>query len=663
MLFKLLKICVALAILNSFSNIALAMDLEEVKEIIDDPIPKKISHPQNTPKKILPKKTALQLEIGNFNRKLELSSTETSFLIDEEKPNMVWGVIIYTLAPPKNEEKKMEYKDVLSLQKGDNVEMRYWDNQSLFLSEFDRNRFLKKRSKKTIFLQILGALEGTVGAAAMVPLALDLMSNIDWIPFGGVGGALIAFIPMSLCAPATSRQMYERMGKIGDFLFDHSELTSSKSDQKPHIQSLTLDKETKGCGKSKKCKYSYSARLNVRGSLFSCISGLCEALPYTLLLWKIERLHPIARGILIGPLALLYFEKAFNEGQRFTNGLAHQYLTELNHMVSQKKKTLINGVKEMLVRLNAKESDKRVLHLYKKIQEHIKKLREDSILEEKRKAKNNEDKEEIVEIGITEQERFSIISMFFLKRDKIESFKEATTQLKEKTKTINDEELREVVNTIDVSNPQKMSNLLGDISYIPSQSYFQMFLENGGTFFHLGATISRTIVLEWALKHALSYVGISSPYVSWGSASIATVIKAINDWQMQRRAFANLKDFWPRMDFRPARFLGNLVSVVGGAFFSLVPGAVIYQALGDTTPSWLKALLTIAAVPSEFNAFNEFFREKYQNTITGIGTLKPCTIGQKRAWLNEEGRKILEIIPKLDQSTTEELNQMINETL
>lgn len=583
-----------------------------------------------------------------------LNHDENSYLLAQEKTAFRSAVLIYTL--PKE------------------TDTTVWDDHSLFLEDLDERLFLNSPSKKTIALQIVGALEGPLGAIGAATLVPYLAENLlTFLPVGG-SASLGLFISVCICAgiPA-ARQLYERVGKIAGWFFDDPVLTPSKNDKKPHI--LKLEKE---CWK---CSFS----IPKWGTLFSLFNATVRCLPIGFLFWDGWSDFTTARNVFIGPLSFLYFEKAFSESQEVVSAIANKRATGEIHMMGQKKCILAERVRETMSRLNANQSDKLVNKFYELVQQRLAQLKKNKRNSDSKKKKTDVssllfDEEEVD----APEEIISIASLFFLRRNTSALYEEAEESVKKVThrhiqKKKEDREFvefSEAASTLVQSSPQKMVNLIGDIDNISQKTNARSFLENLAVYFQGASATGRFIVIQWATSAILVYWGADLMPAFWSGIGVGTtdwVCRAVSEWMVQEETFLSVRHFFSRnTDFWPFRWITTAASTFTSFFFSLPPIAIIFKVLGDTVPTYIKVLLAIATAPSEFSSFFKFFTEKYGNIITGTVTLgmpstKPSSgwfeTKRKRAWLNMKAKQILKHIAELDQETTQQWYYLTQEGL
>ncbi|MBS0272135.1 MAG: hypothetical protein JSR85_05755 [Proteobacteria bacterium] len=618
MLYKFLKFCVMIIVLSVVSNNVFAMDdyLDEeavdfrrplLREADSDVLvvapPALLNDDPNHPTRVA------------INRLLERILGENTHLISDSRPQVQSAIVIYT---PRDE-------------RAVSLGPIPWDDSALFLREFDERMFLNPRSKKTIVMQILGALEGPAGAIALTPFVMGISANlITFIPPGGNADLGIAITGMLLAAPAVMRQMYDRLGKIGHYFWDEERgLTPSRADKKPH----TLKFEKECCGS---CSFSVLKL----GTVFSLFNATLRSLPVGLLFWEILRFSPVPRDWLIGPLVLLYFEKTYEESQRVVHSAAKQSWTREVHMMHEKKEILKQRLKEMKWRINSKGSDELVNWLFDEIEREKDKLREDKASPSGRN-----------------REHVSILSLFLTQRIAADIYEDAVRQVTGRRGHVQDTELLEAAQTLAASSPEKMIRLIGDLDQRADKTRARAFLENSALFSQGVATPGRFLVVLWAIQNILIYSGVDADtafYAATGVGVIDVLCRAITEWDMQKETFLSFRRFGSRsMDFWPVRWIGTGISFVVSLVFTLPPFAIIYKLLGDSVPSYIKILFSVATAPSEFSSFFDFFSRKYKNVITGMATLHITTIKQKRAFLNQKFEELSEAIDGFDQTTTE----------
>ncbi len=515
-----------------------------------------------------------------------------------------------------------------------------WDDHPLFLKDLDERFFNIKCCKKTRFLEVCGALLGSFSPVGMAPLVLYLAQNVwFFLPINSVASYTLVGSVMGITVPAASSQMGGRMQIIGNSLFDKNGFSPSKEDKKPHIHELDVEKEIKFRKKS----YYISIPFETLAQIFGFFNGVSRSAPIAVFFWQAEHPFPLFAELLIGPLALMYFEQEYKKSMNFLTRLVYKRKTDQQHMVVEKKQILTERLQLMKKFINGKKSDNLVNTLYSSIQDQL------------RKNNSTED----------DQEQISAFSALLLKKITAGTLTELQNELGEQTEN-SSKELEPLLRTVQGLPLQEMSNSIETIDNLSSKSNMRILLEKLSIFSQGAASIGWGLVAHWAASQIFMYLGYdstSSVYVAVLPAAVEVLCRTAREWYIQQDTFSSVRYMGSRaIDFWPFRWAGDILSALGALFFTSAPVGIIFETLGDA-PLYLKVLISAAIVPSEFSSFFAFFREKYAKLITKTVTLKVKTTRQKRAWLNEQIDRAIALVEKLDKFSTEQLAHLTQDML
>lgn len=514
-----------------------------------------------------------------------------------------------------------------------------WTDTAYFLEQLDKKFFNHPVSKIRIVLIALGAIEGGLAPWGISPLVMYLGENVlSFIPVGGLASEGLVYTVIGIATIPCMQQIGELMNDIGKTIFDKTGFTPSKNDKGPHIQNTDFEIET---GYKRCCKY-----INIRTTPLSMILSLTtaffRALPMGLLWWEAETPFsgeaetPFAeyRNAFIGPLVVFYAAKAFKESMQACETFAHQRATEPLHMLKEKKRILRERIKTLERCLNAKDSDRLVIKVYALIQEELRK---------KNLPMEGDSKEHI-----------SAFSALLIKLAQSSTFQRIQDELAAHLNS--DESLRPVVEEIGSLQVPGMEKLITDIDHEKGVTGARALLENLSTFVHGAATPGRFFSTSWAVTKVLMYMGVvedSALYVSLGAAAIDVVLRAMTEWYVQKDTFLSLRDVGStKMPFWPAWWVTNTLSLVNSTFFSIPSIAILFNVMSDC-PVYVRAVVAMATLPSEFASFYRFFHGQYGRFINNIAMLRVKTTSQKRAWLNVHTESAEKFIRDADQDTTE----------
>ena len=194
------------------------------------------------------------------------------------------------------------------------------------------------------------------------------------------------------------------------------------------------------------------------------------------------------------------------------------------------------------------------------------------------------------------------------------------------------------------------------------------FLKQAATWTKGLSTIGELIVTTYALEQFALYLGLdptNAEVIAYTGAVAHGLFSAFTQSDIQETTFLGARHFGSKYaDFWPFRWGANVLSAATAAFLSVPYPCIINQALGESTPLYVRAFLALSTVPNQFTSFYNFCHQKYAKLITKIVTEIPIkTTKQKRAWLNLQLERMHELIEKLDQETTEQWYNLCQEGL
>jgi hypothetical protein len=531
-----------------------------------------------------------------------------------------------------------------------------WTDTILFLDVLDNKFFIQPISKKTRFLQGLGVLWGAMEPFGPIPLCLYLAQDLfEWLPVGGPVSTGLVISMIGLATPACVRQMWERAEIIGN-MWDQNGFTTSKSDKQPHKQPLGIEIET---GMRSCCRYVAIPTPLLTRIAAGCSAAL-RAAPFVFVFWQIESYFPWYRALFTLPLATFYLENTYRLTVDFLTRFEHKRKTEANYALSLKKKGLSERIKSMKKFVNAEGSEKLVEEFYTMIQREM---------SQKISGKRGSSTEAI-----------SALSVLFFKFTKDNRIRRLQQELAEqihrlkrrdRSQTIVDSDetspLNDLVEQVNSLPLQATTNLTRDFDNLTAPTTARTLLTGAAAVFTGLATIGRAITTSWVVDQILQVAGFNvaiSSGISQGVAIADVIFRAISEWDVQENAFLRLRSLGSRQsDYWGFRLGGTVISVITAGYLTLPTAGITFDALGSDVPHALTTLIIVATIPSEFAGFFEFFRQKYENLITGMVTLKVKTTSQKRAWLNEQLRRLKAFVSEADQETIGQLYNLTQDSL
>jgi hypothetical protein len=524
-----------------------------------------------------------------------------------------------------------------------------WTNTAQFLENFDKCFFEKDSKSRKISRAITGPFGVVIGL-----LEPGGIVATTWYLWGEtlydelVEGKLATGITIGtllILAPPCIVQTVELTENLANFVFGNKELTPSKDDAKPHIQKLgaTIDLLEKLC-----CGKSFRLSTVPIYTIASALDAAIVTLVYSNFFYTAE-FQPNVNGelffyIRVLPFALFYFSNTFDVNYKFFTDHEHQKKSNIIRMVAQKKEILRRRLETMKWYINSPGSDALVHQLYTLIQGELE------------KTNKNDGKEHI-----------SALSLLFLKLSRTEMFKELQQELSEQVINSTEEEIKNIVSEMEAIPIQGMSNLITDIDRLPSETTMARFLKQAATFSQGLSTVGELIATSYGIQQLALSLGLdptSAEYLSYTAAIAHCGLNAFTQSDIQKTTFLRTqKTFSTCADFWPVRWGVNCLSAATALFLSVPYPCIINEALGDGTPPYVRAFLSLSTFPKQFSFFYNFCHTMYGELVTRIATtvIPIKTVKQERAWINEQLEKMCEWTGKLDQNTTEQLYNLSQE--
>ncbi len=238
------------------------------------------------------------------------------------------------------------------------------------------------------------------------------------------------------------------------------------------------------------------------------------------------------------------------------------------------------------------------------------------------------------------------------------------------------EEMGEVVQTMRTIPIAAAMHLIEDISQLPGVTTMRRVFEYLAVRIPGIAETSRFLFPLWAIPKLFEDFGITNVSVNVlgaemdpifiGAISVSfaqLLIRAASEWYLQNDVALQFRQFGStHTDYWPLRMISNTLSVLASGEATLYGPAIIFSLLANS-PIYERVILSAAFFPAEMASFYRFFSMKYGNFIRSITTNLVRTTAQRRAVLNAEADKLLELIPKFDEDTTNEFYKLIQRGL
>lgn len=532
-------------------------------------------------------------------------------------------------------------------------ERERWSNAGIFLSEFDNRAFERPVSKKTRVIQLGAGLIGVCASWGWGPLVMYLSQSVlsqhlplyvaNTIIFSAIGTSTIAYL----------MQMLERGEVIGDALFDRNGFARGTSEKGPHITKLKTEIDTRTTCCRKPLYIPVPIQFMCRGIALG--HAVIQTAPLALLFWYAEGYFPIYRGVFIGPLSTMIFEKSYREALESLEFLGHQHFTNHYRMLREKKDILTSRLKDMRTLIHASRSDSLVDYLYTEFQKALKEAK-----------------------AVNAQERVSAASLFFLKRVDNPNLVTLKALVEEGNRNLQLQESEGTRSAVELDTFQEAvqgladipfvqtSYLIQDITQLPGITSMRRFLEYLSVRIPGAAEVGRFLIPLWTVSKIFETFGVTGVNINIyglevdpifctgiGVSLVEMLVRAASEWYLQNETFLGLRNIGSRsVPFWPLRWMTNVLSLFP-AIYSAVPGpAIIFMLLPDA-PVYLKVLLSASLFPSDMTSFYRFFKERYGNFITGLTTTQVRTTAQRRAVLDQEIARLMREIHRFDKDTTE----------
>ncbi|MBY0500893.1 MAG: hypothetical protein K2P93_02695 [Alphaproteobacteria bacterium] len=535
-----------------------------------------------------------------------------------------------------------------------------WTKTSEFLTEFDKRFFDTKISsvrKASRFVTMpLSVIFGSLAPAGIVATTWYLWgSNVyDKLIVGPLPDLITLVATVSLLPPCIV-QVLESTESAADLVFGNNGLIPTKHDSKPHIQKLGIEVST--------CCKSLRIPTPLVYAAVSTFDAALVALPY-LVFFHTAEFEPNVDGetffyIRFIPFTFFYLQKTFQENYDFFIRHEHKNKTKVIRMVRQKKDILQRRLKTMGWHINSKGSDKLVEKLYELIQTELKQSNKDD-----------------------GNEHISALSLLFLKLTRSNSFQELQNEFSQQARknpslefahfeqaemdvqSINAPlqelaNLKQFAREFEAVPAQSMANLIGDIDKLPSETNMSRFLKQAATWTKGLSTIGELIVTTYALQQFALFLGLDptdADAIAYTGAIAHGLFSAFTQSDIQETTFLRARHLGSTYaDFWPFRWCTSALSTATALFLSVPYPCIINEALGESTPPYVRAFLALSTVPNQFTSFYNFCHQKYAKLITKIVTTVPIkTTKQKRAWINNHLERMHELIETLDQDTTQD---------
>lgn len=557
-------------------------------------------------------------------------------------------------------------------------ELGSWDDPVLFAEELDRILFTQSKSYLTRGVQIILSVSGGMAPWGWGPLTMFLAQNIVWS--SEIPGSIPLIIAYSTIATSTIpciQQMIDRGALVGNALFDHNGFYPSKSDKKPHVRKLKKEVELPFaiCGKPRYIPIPIQTLCR----LVALSYGAIQTSFYIPAFYDAEYYFPIYFGVLVGPLGVMLFEKAYSESLESLEFISHRYFTNQFRMERQKKEILSRRLLDLKALINARGSNQLVEKLYSEFQCAMQ-LHKDG----------------------RSVRRISAASLFFLKRMENPTFntlrdmiEEANLHMEQRHEdatlemdtdhpeshashsSIQElEQMGEVVQSMRGIPIAEAMHLIEDISQLPGITTMRRLLEYLAIRIPGIAEASRFLIPLWAIPEIFYDFGVTNVSVNILGAEIDPIfcgaltvsfaqllIRAASEWYLQNEAYLELRRFGSTSsDFWPLRWAGNILSILPSAMGALAGPAILFNLLGDS-PVYVKVILSAAIFPGDMVSFYRFFSKKYGNFIRSLTTNFVRTTSQRRGVLNDEIENLYREIQRFDDTTTNEFYKHVEKGL
>ena len=497
----------------------------------------------------------------------------------------------------------------------------YNNNSLIFLQEFDEKFFKSRTSKgKWIFRTTVLPLNlyfGLLAPSAVDALNWYLAGNLlAFIPPGAVSYT-ISYLSDSIILPASVGLTLRVTEEVGDFILGKEKISvrNSSDDMEnelsPHVRPLGCEINWKNSISHKHSRISpHPAYLAIAGLdaliytvpfLLQFNDGFYVPTEWTTPYWQVR----------VAPLTGFYFLKTGVEDFDYLLNRSYARKSKENYENHLKQKILAHRLKTISHYINSPHSSELVNTLYDSIQKTL---------------SSEPNREEYV----------SALSALFVKMAGFAFLSE------------------------DSEENNRLSSLTREIKRLPPETFARNFMEAFSIYTKGAAALGDLAVYAWGLHQVAIACGLDeteAEVLSFTLAVLRTTFSAFVQSEIQEQTFLSLRKFGSRrMDFWPLRWGVNAASAFSAGFLSFTFPAIIWHTFSnEASPTFSNVFIGCVAASTflpQWTSYYHLLKTNFDTLVTKVVTTLPIkTTEQKKALLNFHLKKILELLPRLDDPT------------